>query len=299
MHIGSLKEYLGNRSPVAIWREIEQLPLLRQHGHEFIEIAVILSGNGIHMTGHYQHRLSAGDVLIIHPGRTHGYKKTKNLNLINILIRPKTMTRIGRSLNHYPGYQTLFGPDILRRGQEYSEHLHLSPDELDRVVEWIDRLDEEFKRGTRAVHLLEEGCLALLIDLLCHGYASKRHIQPRPAFMHKSYPDALLRMGYILSWIEKNSHRSLRVADIASRARMSERGFYNVFKKTYGMTPHAYLIRVRIKHAEERLSNPEEHSSITEIATSSGFDDSNYFSQCFRRFAGMTPREYREKCRNM
>ena len=47
----------------------------------------------------------------------------------------------------------------------------------------------------------------------------------------------------------------------------------------------------RINYACRELQ--ETRRGITEIAYDSGFEDSNYFSRTFRKFIGMTPREYR------
>jgi AraC-like DNA-binding protein/mannose-6-phosphate isomerase-like protein (cupin superfamily) len=295
MFVYTAKEFLLGRKHVAIWRETTQVPVV-QHRHEFFEIVVILSGTGVHVTGNYRHQLKPGDILILNPGRAHGYEKTQNLNLINILVPEETITRIGRSMSNQAGYQALFHREAPQRKQGYPERLNLSPEEVDLVVGLVDRIDEEFKRGVQAVRLLEEACLALIIDLLCRRYCGKRKVHSQTALRHeRGDAAAYFHMGNILSWIEKNLHLPLSVTDLAARAGMSERSLYNTFQKTLGITPQAHVARVRMRHAALRLSDPNERRSITEIATACGFEDSNYFSLCFRRFAGMTPREYRKK----
>ena len=39
---------------------------------------------------------------------------------------------------------------------------------------------------------------------------------------------------------------------------------------------------------------PISDMSITQIAENCGFDDSNYFGDCFKKIKGMSPREYRK-----
>lgn len=49
---------------------------------------------------------------------------------------------------------------------------------------------------------------------------------------------------------------------------------------------------IRLNAAKSLLSNS--HLSITEIAYSAGFTDSNYFSNVFKANTGISPREYRK-----
>lgn len=58
-----------------------------------------------------------------------------------------------------------------------------------------------------------------------------------------------------------------------------------------GVSPLQYVLHLRINYACRELQ--ETRRGITEIAYDSGFEDSNYFSRTFRKFIGMTPREYR------
>lgn len=81
------------------------------------------------------------------------------------------------------------------------------------------------------------------------------------------------------------------MADLAS---MSESSLTRAFKKYTGYSPGNYLIRLRIKKAETLLQREDQR--ISEVGSSVGFRDSNYFSRQFHRINGLTPRQYRKNC---
>ena len=54
-----------------------------------------------------------------------------------------------------------------------------------------------------------------------------------------------------------------------------------------------YLTLVRLKNAEELLKS-DMSLSVTEIAYASGFNDSNYFSEKFKSYYGVSPKKYRK-----
>jgi AraC-like DNA-binding protein len=69
-----------------------------------------------------------------------------------------------------------------------------------------------------------------------------------------------------------------------------------VFKAATGLSPNDFLQRHRIEVAREQLANPRR--TITNIAMSTGFNSSQYFSNVFQKYCGMTPSEYRTQlCR--
>lgn len=75
----------------------------------------------------------------------------------------------------------------------------------------------------------------------------------------------------------------------------SESHFCHRFKAVTGYAPFAYLNRIRIIKAAERLILTDD--KITEIAGSCGFDNVSYFNRVFRRQMGTAPGEYRESGR--
>ena len=72
---------------------------------------------------------------------------------------------------------------------------------------------------------------------------------------------------------------------------MSERTLRREFQKALGVTPMTHWNVIRIRHAESLLLHTPQ--TITEIALSTGFTDSNYFSRIFRKLTTRTPRGYR------
>ncbi|WP_239142987.1 helix-turn-helix transcriptional regulator [Variovorax sp. WS11] len=61
------------------------------------------------------------------------------------------------------------------------------------------------------------------------------------------------------------------------------------FKRTMGLTPHAYLTQLRLRAALRRLHAGQ---SVVEAALSSGFYDQSALNKHFKRTFGMTPLQY-------
>lgn len=281
------------RARVAVLRMPHQHPM-EQHLHEFMEIALVLSGSGEHVTEGFRHDLQAGDVLVINRRRAHGYENTQDLNLVNILFRGDLLPRVARDLGVLPGFQALFdtGQGRRRRGHEYISRVRLTPAELAQLEDWAARLEAELSQDApRGGYLLAEAYLTLIIGVLSrrHGYATWGR---RGAPMPGAQP-----LGKVLSWLEKNLDQAIRVEDMARVAGMSARSLHRAFRANLGGTPLDYLLRRRLQRAAERLRQSPGSSAppprISEIAAACGFEDSNYFTRAFRRQFGQSPREYR------
>ena len=92
--------------------------------------------------------------------------------------------------------------------------------------------------------------------------------------------------------IVKKTSLPLTLPEMAKQAAVSEVTLYRLFRKGTGESPVNCLNRVRLRHARALLLNTR--LPISEVAAATGFADSNYFSRRFRKFAGMSPREFRE-----
>lgn len=94
-------------------------------------------------------------------------------------------------------------------------------------------------------------------------------------------------------FINENFRQQLSSAEIAAAAGFSQNYLSRKFREAAGIGVHEYLVIVRLRSAVLELESTER--SVTEIATRCGFSDSNYFKDVFKKYYGLTPREYRRK----
>lgn len=84
-------------------------------------------------------------------------------------------------------------------------------------------------------------------------------------------------------------------ADLARACALSLRVFLRRFRAEFGLTPHAYLRRLRVRLACRPLVYSD--APLAAIATEHGFSDQSHFGREFRREIGMTPAKYRRHFR--
>ena len=88
---------------------------------------------------------------------------------------------------------------------------------------------------------------------------------------------------------KRRMHEPLRVADLAEAACMSEPTFYRAWRNEFGITPVAYLTRLRIDRAKQLLADRER--SVTDVAASVGFGSVSHFIRVYREHVGTTPKQ--------
>jgi AraC-like DNA-binding protein len=98
-------------------------------------------------------------------------------------------------------------------------------------------------------------------------------------------------------WIDANSHQQIDLEQAAGQADISPFHFLRLFSSVLGVTPHQYLVRLRLRHAAQLLADDD--ISVTDVAYDVGFGDLSNFVRTFHRAAGVSPRKFREASRGM
>lgn len=93
------------------------------------------------------------------------------------------------------------------------------------------------------------------------------------------------------SYIAKNFTTTLTLEEVASHVHLNPAYFSTLFKQSTGYSFKEHLTMVRIEESKRLLSNTD--YAIIDIATASGFEDQSYFSKVFKKYTGMTPKQYR------
>ena len=93
-----------------------------------------------------------------------------------------------------------------------------------------------------------------------------------------------------IQYIEQHYDEDLTVEQLANMAGIVRWQYSQQFKILTGKKPTDYLVHVRIDQAKKLLCNSTE--PLNKIARQIGFKDEYYFSRCFHKLTGSTPREY-------
>jgi AraC family transcriptional activator FtrA len=95
----------------------------------------------------------------------------------------------------------------------------------------------------------------------------------------------------LLTWMLDNLRTEHSVADLAQRARMSERTFARRFVAETGTTPAKWLIMQRVLHARQLLEDTQ--LSVEKVAEESGFGSATLLRHHFNKIVGVPPKNYR------
>jgi len=79
---------------------------------------------------------------------------------------------------------------------------------------------------------------------------------------------------------------------LAGMCALSEYHFARMFRESFGLPPHQYLLARRVNRAKELLRSSS--LPLSEIALACGFSSASHFTNRFRQAMGATPGEYRK-----
>ena len=95
----------------------------------------------------------------------------------------------------------------------------------------------------------------------------------------------------MVEYIEAHLDQPITLGELALRCNLSEYHFARMFRTSFGLPPHQYLLARRLHRACELLRLGE--MPLGEIALLCGFASASHFSNRFRQAIGATPGEYR------
>ena len=277
-----LSEFTHSEEPIRFIRRNPQIPY-PLHTHDFSELVIILSGRGTHITKYSRFEIFAGDVFVINGETSHGYENPEDLHLINILYRPELLTKNAADLTTLPGYHVLFNLEPkFREDHKFNSKLHLSLRQITEITPLIQEIENELESNNPGRLFMASARFYALIGHLCRIYSNKGVSTGRQ----------LLRIGKALGLLENSVQRTVTLTELTELTAMSVSTLNRTFKEATGYSPIEYHLRIRIKKASQILCNS--NLNITETASRTGFDDSNYFSRQFKKIMGVSPMQFRK-----
>jgi len=94
-------------------------------------------------------------------------------------------------------------------------------------------------------------------------------------------------------YISLNIDKDLTCKQIANQVFLHPNYLNRIFKRKMGISLSTYLLQERIMKAKELLSNTDIPVSL--VAAFVGYTNFSHFSRLFKKYVGVTPKEYRKK----
>lgn len=240
------------------------ISMAKNHYHETVEIYYLEKGECSYFVNDRTYYIGAGDIIVIPEGVIHKTTYTGSH---------------ARSLLYLP---RRFVPALVADVFSTFSYLYRNPEVEGEVKGIFEKIRYEYENPDRFSDEILKTLTYNLFFLLARNENQAENRSDGSAFVSES-------VRYILD----NFSSEITLTELSKKYSVSPEHFSRTFKKETGFGFSEYLTLVRLKNASEMLISNRK-KSIAEIAFSCGFNDSNYFSERFKRVYDKSPLSFRK-----
>ncbi len=235
------------------------------HFHEYYVIGFIEKGQRFLSCKNKEYIIEPGDLLLFNPRDNHACEQIdgKTLDYRCINIQPEIM---GKAVFEITGkeYLPYFTPQVIF----HSELVTL----LRELHQIIMEEEKDFRK---------EEIFFFLLEQLVEEYTE----QAMPTENAGQSTEARA----ICEFLEKHYMENITLNDLCKLTGLSKYYLLRSFTKQKGISPYSYLETIRIDKAKKML---ERGILPIDVALQTGFTDQSHFSNFFKKFIGLTPKQY-------
>jgi len=243
---------------------------------------------------------------IMHGELNYGRTKYDFTNGALIFIAPRQVLQWdssfifdqkGFSINFHEDF--LKGTDLAQQIKKYNffsyaanEALHLSPKEEKQIESIVENIESEYQNNQDA---FSKDIIISQLDTLLK-YANRfyeRQFLNRKELSHSLLEQFNQELDRYFESGQLQEKGIPSIEQLAKKMSVSQRYLSDTLKKETGKTTTEHLQLRLIDEAKNVLLQP--NKSIAEVAYELGFEYPPYFSRLFKKKAGISPTEYREK----
>ena len=237
------------------------------HYHNHYEIYYLLSGHQKYYIDGSYYEVQKNNVVVIKHGLMH--KTTLGFKGLRFIIN--------FSDKFLKKYMSAYTIKLLL---SFFDKIVISPDE--EAAKKIINLSGKFEIAVKnsdddAVFLLLMQLFSLLNDSPSAQSTLKKHETPI--------------LDSTVKYIQKNFDTITGLDEVANALFVSKYYICQLFSKHLQTTFNSYLIKIKLKNAEQQLINTTK--SISEISADCGFNSTTYFCYVFKKNFGIPPFKYR------
>lgn len=255
------------------------------HFHSQYEIICVEEGCGRSFVGDCIEQFSGGDVILFGPNLPHYMRSDDAYHCGNPLLRVRgTIIQFEEnfmqySFDHYPQFHQI---RLLLKEAKRGVVFHLP--EGSPVCRQVAAFPE----------LSGFGQITGLLDLLqALALYDRKKMLASPCYYEKFPTMGNKRIDKVISFINSNYTRSLKLNEIAEMANMNSSAFCRFFKEVTEKTFLQYVMDMRIGYACKLLTMGD--MDISQIAVECGFDSISHFNRMFKQLTKLTPTQYRNQ----
>lgn len=256
---------------------------LMPHLHDFYSIFWIESGEAIHATEFVEYSLKADTILFVPPGLKHRMYIDKSVGGTYILFNEDFIQYNRKNYVPLKEYRLFNNPD-------FKSLITVVPEKRQKLGNITGLIFDEVQNS-------DDYSQDIVLNLLHLFLLESRRIYDQQNSVQKEEPEATPDTTIIKfkQLIEENYKTEKSVSPYANMLNINPSCLNEITKRTTGITA-GELIRNRVIDETKKLLYS---SSISgkEIAFQLGFDDPAYFSRFFRKYTGLTLKEFRANSR--
>ncbi|MDN5353134.1 MAG: hypothetical protein PWQ12_2055 [Clostridiales bacterium] len=235
------------------------------HFHQYYVIGFIEKGQRFLSCKSCDYTIAPGDLLLFNPHDNHTCSQIdgKSLDYRCINVQPEVMAKAvfditGKSYLPYFEPQVIFHSELISVLRELHQML----------------MDEEkdFRKEETFFFLLEQ----LIEEYTDQSFSIA---QDEPSAEEKTVCD----------FLEAHYAENITLTDLCHLTGLSRYYLLRSFTKQKGISPYRYLETIRIEKAKKLL---EGGKLPIDVALQTGFSDQSHFSNFFKKFIGLTPKQY-------
>lgn len=255
------------------------------HDHAYHEVCVVLAGAATHVTTAYRAPMSRGTAAVVPPGAVHAMAEVgPGFRVVNVYYLAEWLTADLALLWQQDGLVPLFlGGTLFATGNV--AQFQLGEPDVAAVERDLNDLAEEADGGETPSPVLLRAALLKALARLARAHTR----------VGGAAPDAPLQpvVRAAMEAVERRvvGNDPLRIAEIARPLGVSPDRLTRLFHRATGRSVTDYFQSRRVHRACQLLLDPRR--SVTEVAHELGYADGPHLARLFRRYRGMSPREYR------
>ena len=235
------------------------------HFHDYYVIGFIESGERCLSCKNREYTIEPGDLLLFNPRDNHTCEQIdgRTLDYRCINVHPETMSKAAFEITG-KDYLPYFSPAVIFHSELASllRELHMI----------IMEEEKDFRK---------EEIFFFLLEQLIKEFSEKG--------IEQSGPEENRETKIICNYLEKNYMKNITLDELSGLTGLSKYYLLRSFTKQKGISPYRYLETIRIDRAKKLL---EQGVLPIEAALQTGFADQSHFSNFFKKFIGLTPKQY-------